>query len=437
MTTTCTPAGSGAAIALRLTTLLDRLADRALLPHALHHHAISEAWFSDHLAWLLDPRADHGLGPRFAEAFLRRVAQIRTHGHPIAGHPAADHPAAGHRYHHRGKFLRWGNRKVHGTSVTGLDLRNAAVFREFYLAQASASGRRTEGSLCDVVVLDLDPRDGLFLAVENKLFTTNHRGQLERYYDTIEKRYQRARVLEYVYLTLLGDAPVRTATVRSRRCDRTWVRVSWLRDVLPVIESMVPDQPRLDAHELTRVLRWLRDAVDGAASAELAAVLDELTATLVSTAGRALVAELQLLGDGAPGEWSIRRMSRTRVQLRHGSRPQAPLHLSVQPDLDLALSTRCRGRRRREKLIVPLGANPDQVVHMMRLAAREVYPLHFGEAHGRYRGATVRTSAHAEAWDELREVAGVVGERWGELRMLLRVRRVASSPANQGDREAG
>ena len=215
------------------------------------------------------------------------------------------------------------------------------------------------------------------------------------------------------------------------------MRVSWLRDVLPVIESMVPHQPRLDGHELTRVLRWLRDAVDGTASAELAAVLDELTATLVSTAAGALVAELQLLGDGAPGEWSIRRMSRTRVQLRHSSRPQAPLHLNVQPDLDLALGTRCRGRRRREKLIVPVGANPDQVVNLMRLAAREVYPLHFGEGHGRYRGATVRTSAHAEAWDELREVVGVVGEFLGELRLLLRVRRSASRPTNPGVREAG
>ena len=33
----------------------------------------TEGWFSDSLAWLLDPKADHGLGVRFAQEFLKLI----------------------------------------------------------------------------------------------------------------------------------------------------------------------------------------------------------------------------------------------------------------------------------------------------------------------------------------------------------------------------
>ena len=47
-----------------------------LLPDAAAWRGWNEAWFSDTLAWLLDPCGGHGLGVQFLQAFLRRIAQI-------------------------------------------------------------------------------------------------------------------------------------------------------------------------------------------------------------------------------------------------------------------------------------------------------------------------------------------------------------------------
>ena len=41
------------------------------------NRCLSEAWFSDSLAWLLDPKGDHGLGVEFARAFVKRIARLR------------------------------------------------------------------------------------------------------------------------------------------------------------------------------------------------------------------------------------------------------------------------------------------------------------------------------------------------------------------------
>ena len=38
----------------------------------------NEAWFSNTLAWLLDPKGSHKLGVSFANEFLKTIAKIRT-----------------------------------------------------------------------------------------------------------------------------------------------------------------------------------------------------------------------------------------------------------------------------------------------------------------------------------------------------------------------
>ncbi len=59
----------------------------------------------------------------------------------------------------------------------------------------------------DIALFDLDSKDGLFITIENKLFTTNHPQQLETYYKLIEDKYSSVKTREYVYLTLTGEEP--------------------------------------------------------------------------------------------------------------------------------------------------------------------------------------------------------------------------------------
>jgi len=41
---------------------------------------MSEAWFSNTLAWLLDPNESHGVGVRFLQEFVKSVAIERSKG---------------------------------------------------------------------------------------------------------------------------------------------------------------------------------------------------------------------------------------------------------------------------------------------------------------------------------------------------------------------
>ena len=45
---------------------------------ALLLEAQSETWFSNQLAWLLDPKGSHGLGVKFLNSFVQKVAQHRS-----------------------------------------------------------------------------------------------------------------------------------------------------------------------------------------------------------------------------------------------------------------------------------------------------------------------------------------------------------------------
>ena len=58
-------------------TLLDNAAIDGKPDEITLRHSLNEGWFSDALAWLLDPRGDHGLGVSFLRAFLKEVAKER------------------------------------------------------------------------------------------------------------------------------------------------------------------------------------------------------------------------------------------------------------------------------------------------------------------------------------------------------------------------
>jgi len=412
---------SGEDLAERAGSFLGTVGVVAPLPGFVRHTPAGEAWFSDHLAWLLDPRGSHGLGRRFADGFVATLARIRTEGRP-------DDAAPDRRYGRRRRYLRRGRGPGRGTPATRFHLGNAAVFREFYLAQRVVGRRAGRAMFCDLVLLDLDPRDGLFVAIENKLFTTDHDDQLARYHEIIEAWYHRARVVEYVYLTLFGDAPV-FPVAASPACRRAWLRVSWVHDVLPILDGLAGEADLPDgARELQAILRWfaaVRSRTDTAA-----ALMDEVVATLGAAVAEILLDELQRLGAFAPGHWRLEGRGHRQLRLRHSSRPRAALNVGVLPNLSIVLDSRRRGDRgsgNRDKLLIPSGANVDQLCDLVDLVARDVYGLHFGDGAGRYLGRARRQrSAVREVRRRWRPFLAFVHEHRHELQLLANLGRVGT-----------
>ncbi len=358
--------------------LLKSIDAAATFPDRLRRVSLSEAWFSDHLAWLLDTRGSHGLGSRFAEEFLKTIARRRTQGDG---------------YKHRAKFLRWGKRKMAGTLSTAFDLHNAAVFREFFLARRLE--RRTGSTmLCDVMFLDLDTQDGIIVAIENKLFTTNHHGQLERYFEIVEDRYHRAKVREYVYLTMLGGSPRRFGGRTSPTCERMWVRLSWKEDILAILNQLMDrGNGQEAAREIQQVLQWIEAACAPSRWEQASRIVQALIEGLAATAAECLVDELIRLNGEATGSWKVVRQSKARTRIIHSSKPTVPLYVGVLPNLSIVLYSDSKGRSRYDKLLIPFGSNADQIFNIMDLVARDIYPMHFGENYRRYLSNAHRLTA--------------------------------------------
>ena len=369
-----------AAICERAGRVLEDIEGEAPFPRRLRRIGLTETWFSDQLAWLLDPGGTHGLGARFAEELLKIIARRRTYS-----------DREGNDYKRRGSFLKWHRSGAHGTRATGFRLRNAAVFREFYLARGTGGRRNGSAMLCDIVFLDLDTHDGLFLAIENKLFTTNHRGQLERYYELVETRYRRAKVREYVYLTLLGDRPETRGSPDPRICERMWVRMSWVEDVLGVLEKLRPARdPDDPVGELVAILRWMAAACDARRREEVATAVATLFEALARAGTDIVVDELVRLNEGGRGSWSVKRRGRSRTRILHSSKPTAPLFVGILPNLSIVLYSDKRDRNRYDKLLIPFGSNPDQIHNLADIVSRDVYELHFGSSRKAYLGGKRR-----------------------------------------------
>jgi hypothetical protein len=126
-----------------------------------------ETRHSAFLAWLLDPAGNHGLGDYFSRRFLRLVAR--------------------------------GARLDNLSAITAFDvdawgLGDIVVDRERH----------------NVDILITSEADGFVCAIENKIFSEEHSGQLGRYRTIIEREYPDLRPL-YVFLTVDGDRPVEEA----------------------------------------------------------------------------------------------------------------------------------------------------------------------------------------------------------------------------------
>jgi hypothetical protein len=360
----------------------------------------NEAWFSNMLAWLLNPKGSHKLGVSFANEFLKTIARTRT-----------ERPS---EYMRRSSLLKWGT-GGRGTSSTHFSLKNAAVLREFYLAPSIRKRVARGPRYCDIILLDLDTTDSLFVVIENKLFSSNHPYQLEEYYALVEKNFKRAKVREYVYLTLHGMAPIQydEDTVDTYKY---WVRLSWGQHILDILKTLHASHEHHEITQLRHLLAW----VNALGQPSLEQSVEALRTVLLKAAARCLHEELTRLGEEKPGTWEMKNIDGKRITMIHTSSPKTPLCVELLPNLSITVQSRRKQRPLFEKIIVPYGTNIDQIYNLLDIAARDVYHYHFVNTTDRYLANKRRlTSTLTPTKKALRPIFEFVFQHQYELKILL------------------
>lgn len=373
-------------------------------PHLVLKRSFNEAWFSNMLAWLLDPKGSHDLGVQFVNQFCAFIAKSRSD--------------ATLGYKRTSSTMKRG-REGEGQPLAGVRLGNASVAREFYLAGEIGRSAVRGTRFCDVVLLDLDKNDGIFVAIENKLFTTNHRKQLEDFYECIEARFKQARVREYVYLTLHGDAPVKHCGVHESDLEQIWVRCSWTNDILEILLNCKTNKKiHTEIEDLIGILRWIKSLHHDRHSSRV----DEFCLLIKQAAAYCLEEELNRLGDGRPGTW-VTSIQGEVVRLTHSSNPKSPLLFELLSSLSIAVQG-YRGRKATfEKIVIPYGVNTDQVFNLLDINAREIYKGHFRDDVSRYLNKRKRRTPalNSERKQKVKLLFDFVAGHFDALRVLFTV----------------
>lgn len=191
----------------------------------------AEIRHSNFLAWLLDPGESHGAG----QVFLRAVLMDMLRNAPHADRPMSP------------------------VELDGLELGGVEV--------------RREADNIDILIAADDPR--LVVAIENKIDSGEHSNQLERYRESVARRFPDHAPL-FVFLTREGDEPSDDAWTPYSYADlhATLSRVrrlqasslsddvrAFLDHYLRMIRSRFMDDPKID--ELCdRIYRNHRQALD-------------------------------------------------------------------------------------------------------------------------------------------------------------------------------
>lgn len=319
--------------------------------------SLTESWFSNTLAWLLDPKANHGLGVRFSREFLRVVAQKRS---------------SDDTYARRQAHLKFG-KSGPGVTTAGLAMSNATVLREFYLT-SDISNKNSRGTrYCDLVFMDLGSDDSIFVVIENKLFTRNSKYQLQECFEAIEDKYFRAKVREYIYLTLDGQPP--QGNDDDSKYFKYWVNISWADDIKEILNTFLDDESSEDLCDLYNLLCYLSYMTHPNAS--MFRNINKLKRTLLSLAADCLHEELDRLGEGKRGTWVVSSKTKAHNLLYHTSAPTRYLHIEILPNFFITVHGKRNKSQQYEKILIPFGAHPDQVFSLLDIAARDIYHLHF------------------------------------------------------------
>jgi len=360
--------------------------------------SFNEAWFSNTLAWLLDPKGSHKLKAKFADKFLQKIAQTRI--------------SDSDKYTRKETQLKWG-KKGKGKSSIGIRLKKAAVIREFYLAKSIKKRNGKEPKYCDIAFFDLDPSVRFCLIVENKLFSSNHKHQLENYYDATKKYFRGAKILEYVYLTLNGSKPTEYEDESSTKI-KNWVRMSWNEDILAILNELKSKDEHLEVQNLRHLLGWLKNLYDKS----IIEHIEKLRTQLIESHSNCLLEELRRLNK--TGKWKIKRKNSKSVTIKHSSFPAKPLYVESLPNLSVTVHSRRNGNALFRKIVIPYGLNTFQIYHSLDEAARKVYHYNFNGNIKKYKGKKrLRKWNQSNAKTENKEFFDFVHKNRNELQLIF------------------
>lgn len=369
--------------------------------------SFTEAWFSDTLAWLLDPKGSHGYGVKFAKGFLQEIAKERVNKN--------------RNYKRRAFFLKFGQQGS-GKFVNGFSLKNASSIRELYMPQSLSNKKSNGGKYCDVAFMDLDINDGLMVMIENKLFTHNHPGQLTEYYQLSNDKFSAAQVREFVYLTLDGVPPLEHA--KSKEDFSSWVLLSWIDTVPNILNKTKIQDNHQEVDALLDMLNWmklLKNIHIPEHQLNLNELQNILRIGLLEDTLRNFLAELNRLGDNKAGEWKAKKeIKKNSFKLIHTSAPKRILYVELLKNFTITVHSKRKSNAYYEKIIVPFGVHPDQVFNLMDIAARDVYYKHFGDSVHRYLSRKRRLSkTQTEAKKAVHPTFDFVYKYRNELKVLL------------------
>ncbi len=195
----------------------------------------------------------------------------------------------------------------------------------------------------------------------------------------MEAKFSRAKIREYVYLTIPGLPPI-SHTDEENKKYKYWVNLSWTKDILKILNKTAEGKEHLEITRLKNILRWMKELSNGGIQDKI----EDLRQSLVQATAACLKAELDRLGEGKTGEWKIEREKGKSVRLGHSTFHQTRLYIEILPNLSLTVQSRKKGKPLFDKIIVPYGANPDQIFNLLDIAARDIYTYIFSENLHRY-----------------------------------------------------
>lgn len=337
----------------------------------LFHFSLSEEWFSNMFARLMDPKDKGYFGHSFSKKFIQVLAKKRKEN-------------SGKKVNRSHLVARRREKDSKGKSITNLaeGVKNAGVIREFPLGTIGSKGRQ---GFCDIVLIDLDKKDSFTLVVENKLFTHNHSNQLTDYRSYFEEVFHGEKYREYVYLTLNGISPKEYVGCNDVNEDKYWVRFSWLKDIYEILVSLNKGAER--NHKNVRInnlidtlgiLRKINGMIEND-DLDHSSLIKEAKKDILWSFGNCFKEALNsLMSKTVNGDWRIEIGSRDELKFQHlwivpPQHHAKKLKLSLEDDLSFVIQDDYLGKRSFKKILVPSQIPQDQIVNFLAVMARNVY----------------------------------------------------------------
>lgn len=367
-----------------LEDIQDPLEDLAAPPDEINDlflkRAMTEAWFSDTLAWLLDPEANHGLGKTFLNKFVELIGKKRS---------GANGCKQERDYAQRESHVKEGEEGP-GVQSTNLELGEATSFREFTLPKNEKGDLLEDNRKCDVVVIDREPPNQFMGIIENKAYCSNSNDQLSTYLKVIETRYDHMDIREYVYLTLDGQRPEENEH-SNREHLRRWTSISWTHDLLPLLTKCQKDTG--DTSRFTDLLidflEWIENVIElNKKQGYHEKTIKDFKKAVNRIIGKLFRGELNALAKEGEKNWSFEEKNPKKnkcTKLSHSSYSARKIYIEFNEKPSVTAQVRENSTGIFKKHLMPFGTSVDQLYDIIETTASKISKEYYlDESHDLY-----------------------------------------------------